>query len=83
MKTTLALLAVVGLISLTQPVLASCGSYGCAVEQPDTPALPQMPESCGGSACATPPPELKLAGCSSFLCSLPRAVSKTALLERP
>jgi len=71
MKTTLALLAVVGLISLTQPAAADCGGYSCAVQQPDTPALPPTPEGCGGQDCALPtPPVLKLAGSGGPNCAV-------------
>ncbi len=51
MKTLLAALALVALASGATPALALCASINCAVDQPDTPAIPQ--ESCGSADCAS------------------------------
>jgi hypothetical protein len=62
MKMLLAALALIALASGATPALAECGSSGCAVEHPDTPALLQTPEDCGGPNCALPTaPALKVA----------------------
>ena len=54
-----------------------CGSNNCAVEQPDTPALPQTPEDCTGPSCATPmPPALKVASpCDGGNCAVDEPIS--------
>jgi hypothetical protein len=62
MKTTLTLIAglALGTALLPQHALADCAP--CAIEQPDTPAIPQTPGDCTSYALPTPP-ALKLANC--------------------
>jgi hypothetical protein len=62
MRTLLAALALIALASTATPALADCNSSACAVQQPDTPALPQTPEGCDSCALPTPPAQ-KLAEC--------------------
>jgi hypothetical protein len=69
MKTLLAAVALVALASAATPAFADPSS-NCAVQQPDTPALPQIPaDSC--SQCALPtPPVQKLADCTTAGCAV-------------
>jgi hypothetical protein len=55
----LSILAAVVFIALTAPAFADAGCSGCAVQQPDTPVMPQAPEddSCNGCALPTPTPQ--------------------------
>ena len=73
--TLLAALALVAVVSGGTPASADGSCSGCAVQQPDTPVMPQTPEDGGGcSGCATPiPPAQKLAdGGNCTGCALQR-----------
>jgi hypothetical protein len=65
----LSILAAVVFIALTAPAFADNGNCsGCAVQQPDTPVMPQTPEDGQGcSSCALPTPtpqRMAEGGCS-------------------
>jgi hypothetical protein len=62
----------------------ACGSPGCAVEQPDEPAIPQTPEDCsGGSNCATPTPPAQKLVCAGSNCAVEQPSDEPIITQEP
>jgi hypothetical protein len=61
-------------------VTDGCGSANCAVEQPDTPAIPQTPEDCTSQGCATPTLPVQKLACDSSNCATPALPAKPVVV---
>jgi hypothetical protein len=64
-------------------VADGCGSANCAVERPDTPAIPQTPEDCTSQGCATPTLPVQKLACDSSNCAIQQPSDEPITTQEP